>query len=114
VWKKNSYYVSPYAVQQKKQLDNLENEAYAWIKNNSAREDLFATNYIARTFNLERPIVGLPPGAAFTPENLKKYLKVFKPKGIFTVNFDFKNIFAESGYILKFQNELISVFMKQN
>ncbi|MFA5499730.1 MAG: hypothetical protein WC404_01480 [Candidatus Omnitrophota bacterium] len=62
------------------------NRMLSWLKSNSVSSDYIATNEYDHAFPLGRPVVSLPEGKMLTPENMGRFLKVFKPRLVWISN----------------------------
>ena len=74
-------------------------EIYAWIKENTAKDDLIASYFSADAFLLERPFVSLPSGAALTHKDLISFLDIYRPEYILTPHEEFALFLKERGFV---------------
>jgi hypothetical protein len=87
-------------------------EMYEWIRENSGRDDLIASNFLADAFLLKRPFVSLPPSKAVTPENIVDFLKIYEPRYVLTIDQGLVNILKDTGYTEKKRKGRMVIFGK--
>jgi hypothetical protein len=61
-------------------------EMYSWIKLNTEKNALIASEFLSDPFFFERPFVSLPPGKALNVKNIVDFLNIYKPDYILTFN----------------------------
>jgi len=73
-------------------------EVCAWLKANTKEDDLTASNFLGHAFLSQRPFVSLPSGKAFTSKNFRDFLKIYKPKYIYTQNTALISLLKTAGF----------------
>jgi len=73
-------------------------EICSWLKANTAKDDLIASNFLGHAFLSQRPFVSLPSGKAFTPKNFEDFLKIYQPKYIYTQNTALASFLEKAGF----------------
>lgn len=61
-------------------------EVYEWIRTNTSKDALIASDFLADSFLFERPFISLPPGKALIAKNMNDFLKIYRPEYVLTSN----------------------------
>ncbi|MBI2871362.1 MAG: hypothetical protein HYY14_06615 [Candidatus Omnitrophica bacterium] len=73
-------------------------EVYSWIREHAPLDALVASQFLADPCLFERPFVSLPSGAALTPENLVRFLDIYRPGYVLVGNVDISNFLKTLGF----------------
>jgi len=73
-------------------------EMYEWIKTNTEKDVLIASDFLRDAFLFERPFVSLPSGKALNVKNMIDFLKIYSPDYILTYNESLINFLKSIGF----------------
>ena len=84
-YKLHNYYLNKRNLTKTTKIENKEKVVFEFLRRITHPQQIVATNYLRKSFLIERPIVSLPPDASFTENNFKKYIKIYDPQYILFV-----------------------------
>ncbi|UCC94805.1 MAG: glycosyltransferase family 39 protein [Candidatus Omnitrophota bacterium] len=74
---------------------------YAWIRENTDKDVLIASEFLADPVFFDRPFVSLPVGEALTAENFRDYLNIYKPDYVLTYHEQLVKFLKAFGFVEK-------------
>jgi len=84
-YKLHNYYLNKKNFTKTTKIENRERIVFEFLRRITHPQQIVATNYLRKSFLIERPVVSLPPDASFTENNFKKYIKIYDPQYILYV-----------------------------
>lgn len=107
-----NYWINIYP-QQYYTYKRFRDEIYDWVKNNTEKDTLIASNFLQDSFLLQRPFVSLPSGNALTAKNMVDYLNIYKPEYIITDNERLVSFLKQIGFIERKRNNMLVLLQHQ-
>ena len=74
---------------------------YEWIRDNTSKDDLIASEFLADPVFFNRPFVSMPVREALTTKNFADFMDVFKPDFVLTHNPTIVDFLKANGFVEK-------------